>query len=75
MKIQTTPSPINGKWVYQAQFNDAYSAKLAKGWLASRLCGEWKAEKANIYTSDLQVIFELRVHFDRCLTLIRQYQP
>lgn len=75
MKFQKTQTQLKGEWRYQAQFCDGKAMKRASEWLAFRPCGEVLSEGANIYTNDLQTIFELRVHFDATLKIIRQYQP
>lgn len=71
MKFQLTTTPINNKWRYQAQFQGANETKRAKDWLASRPSNDFHADQNSIYTNDLQVIFELRVHFDRVIKMIK----
>lgn len=71
MKFQTTPNKIKGEWLYQAQFHDPKAMKRAMEWLASRSSTDTLAEQASIYTNDLQVIFEIRVHFDPFLKVIK----
>lgn len=71
MKFQTVPSKFQNTHRYQAQFQDVKAAKRAKEWLASRSSEDHVLQKNCIYTSDLQVIFELRVYFDHTIKLIQ----
>lgn len=73
MKFEKT-SKLSGDYRYQAQFQSPNEMKRATEWLASRPSKDWRGQQASIYTNDLQVIFELRVHFDRSIKTIRAVQ-
>lgn len=75
MKFETTKNKLHGNAIYQAQFQDPNAMKRATEWLASRPSKDWKASQVSVYTNDLQVIFELRVHHGHNIKIIRHYQP
>lgn len=72
MKFQTTQTKLKGKWRYQAQFQNVNAMRRATEWLAFRPSTDYVSEGANIYTNELQTIFELRVHFGEQIQIIRQ---
>lgn len=74
MKFQTTQTKLRGKWRYEAQFQDGKAMRRANEWLAFRPSGAVEHDGASLFTDDLQIIFELRIHFDSYLRVIRQYQ-
>jgi hypothetical protein len=71
MKYQETLNKFHNNTRYQAQFHDHQAMKRAKDWLASRSYDGLHYIENSIFTNDLQVIFELRIHFDRTLKFIR----
>jgi len=74
MQFQTTQRLINNKWRYQANFLDPKAMKRAQEWFAFRSSEKVCGEGASLFTNDLQIIFEIRVHFDTTLKFIRAAQ-
>lgn len=75
MKFEQTKNKLQNQFTYQAQFQDLNAMKRATEWLASRPSKDWKAQQVSVFTNDLQVIFELRVHFGHTIKIIRAALP
>ena len=60
---------------YHIAFNTAQQAGAAGDWLRQHGLVNWSAGGGSISTSDLEVAYKLRVHFDHQIKLVRRLEP
>jgi hypothetical protein len=73
MRFQKTNHRIQGRWRYEAQFQNPHTMGRAQQWLAPRVSGAYEARRSSILTDDLQVIFMLRLFQEPWITVIRAH--
>jgi hypothetical protein len=72
MRFESKTTNFRDGWRYQAQFQSQRDRIEAEEWIAARHSSGWSSQHINLFTSDLQIIFELRLFFEHSLKVIRR---
>ena len=72
MKFETRKTKSNPG--YQVEFKSSQQAWAAGDWLKQHGLENWSAGGSLISTSDLEVAYKLRVHFDHQIKLVRRLE-
>jgi hypothetical protein len=72
MRFETRKT--NRKTNYCIEFTSPQKAWLAGGWLDQQSLRDWSCGGGLISTTDLEVAYKLRVHFDLDIKVIRRFE-